>query len=195
MQAAFDREPSDVGDVTRLLRAAHGGDEPALERLIPLLYPELRRLAQAMLGSERPGHTLDATALVHEAWIKLAQQHTIGVEHRNEFFAVAATTMRRVLVDHARRRGRDKRGAGVEHETLDAAVAAMERSCGNLLALETALDALNMLDPRKARLVELRFFAGLGMREAAEMLGVSLRQAEREWTTARAFLRGRIGDP
>ncbi len=181
--------PDREGDVTSLLRAAHAGDARAFDQLVPLLYAELRRLAQAMLGEERTGHTLDATALVHEAWIRLAQQHSLGVTQRTQFFQVAATTMRRVLVDHARKRSAEKRGGERVREPLDHAIAEVERSCGDLLALEAGLQDLAGLDERKARLVDLRFFAGLGMRETAELLGISLRQAEREWTTARAFLR------
>lgn len=184
--------PGRDGDVTSLLRAAHAGDARAFDQLVPLLYAELRRLAQAMLGEERTGHTLDATALVHEAWIRLAQQHSLGVTQRTQFFQVAATTMRRVLVDHARRRNAEKRGGEFVREPLDHAIAEVERSCGDLLALEAGLQALAGLDERKARLVDLRFFAGLGMRETADLLGISLRQAEREWTTARAFLRVRM---
>lgn len=181
--------PDRDGDVTSLLRAAHAGDVRSFDQLVPLLYAELRRLAQTLLGEERTGHTLDATALVHEAWIRLAQQHSLGVTQRAQFFQVAATTMRRVLVDHARKRSAEKRGGERVREPLDHALADIERSCGDLLALEAGLQELAGLDERKARLVDLRFFAGLGMRETAELLGISLRQAEREWTTARAFLR------
>jgi RNA polymerase sigma factor (TIGR02999 family) len=192
MRAAGDSESGGDSEITRLLRASRAGDVDALGRILPVLYDELRKLAQSMLGPERTGHTLDATALVHEAWLRLARQHSIGFEHRGQFFAVAAKTMRHVLVDHARRRGRQKRGGGAEAEPLDEALAALESSSGDLLELEIALEELGRVDPRKARLVELRFFAGLDMRASAEVLEISQRQAEREWTTARSFLRSKL---
>jgi RNA polymerase sigma factor (TIGR02999 family) len=145
-----------------------------------------------MLRDERTGHTLEATALVHEAWLRLARQHSLGSDHRAQFFSLAATTMRHVLIDHARRRGRAKRGGGAASEPLDETVAALEASCGDLLELEVALGELGRADPRKAKLVELRFFAGLDMRSSADVLAISLRQAERDWTTARAFLKSRL---
>ncbi len=183
---------SDPSEVTRLLQAAERGEKEALERLLPLIYDELRKLAQTMLADERTGHTLVATALVHEAWLRLVRQESVGANHRAQFFVAAATTMRRVLVDHARAKKREKRGGKVKREPLDESLAALEHNAGDLLELEEALTSLSELDPRKARLVELRFFAGLGMRESAEVLAISQRQAEREWTTARAFLKSRL---
>ncbi len=184
--------PSPPGEVTRLLQSAREGDDGAQQQLFPLIYEDLRQLASGLLRGERTGHTLQATALVHEAWLRLSKSESPGSEHRLQFLALAATTMRHVLVDHARRRGRDKRGGGVPAEPLDETVAVLEQSCGDLLALDSALESLGALDARKARLVELRFFAGLSMREASEALAISLRQAEREWTTVRAFLRQRL---
>jgi RNA polymerase sigma factor (TIGR02999 family) len=187
-------EPHTRSEVTTLLRAAEAGEPQAREQLFALLYDELRLLAQSLIGRERTGHTLGATALVHEAWLRLVGQDSVGARHRAEFFAAAATIMRRVLVDHARTRAREKRGAGVAPQPLDETVAELERNCGDLLALEQALDSLASFDARKAKLVELRFFAGLGMRESADVLAISLRQAEREWTTARAYLKQRLTD-
>lgn len=185
-------QPHARSEVTTLLRAAESGEPQARERLFALLYDELRGLAQSLIVRERTGHSLGATALVHEAWLRLVGQDSVGARHRAEFFAAASTIMRRVLVDHARTRAREKRGAGVAPQPLDETVADLERNCGDLLALEQALDSLAAFDARKAKLVELRFFAGLGMRESADVLAISLRQAEREWTTARAYLKQRL---
>lgn len=178
--------------ITLLLREARAGHVDAFERLVPLVYDELRELARTLLGGERAGHTLGPTALVHESWLRLASQDSFGFADRAQFFAAAATSMRRVLVDHARARRAEKRGGAAGREPLDELVAELERSSGDLLELETALVELSELDPRKARLVELRFFAGLDVRESASILAVSERQAERDWTTARAFLRSRL---
>jgi RNA polymerase sigma factor (TIGR02999 family) len=181
----------DDGDVTLLLRAVHAGEPGALDRLVPRIYEELRRLAQGLMRGERKGHTLQPTVLVHEAWLKLVRQDSVGFAHRAEFFSAAATVMRRILIDHARERARGKRDAGGS-PALDEAVRALEDNAGSLLALGAALDDLTRLDPRKAKLVELRFFVGLGMREASELLAVHQRQAERDWTAARAWLRRRL---
>jgi RNA polymerase sigma factor (TIGR02999 family) len=183
------------GAITRILREAHAGDREAFDRLLPLLYSDLRQLAQGLLLFERCGHTLQATALVHEMWLKLAAQDSLGFDHRRGFFSAAATAMRRILVDHARGRKREKRGAGVEPVALDESVAALERSAGDLVALDEALTGLAALDERKAKLVELRFFVGLPTREAAEVLAISERQAARELVLARAWLKDRLDDP
>jgi RNA polymerase sigma-70 factor, ECF subfamily len=183
------------GAITRILREAREGDRQAFDRLLPLLYSDLRQLAQSLLLFERCGHTLQATALVHEMWLKLAAQDSLGFEHRRGFFSAAATAMRRILCDHARGRKREKRGAGVEPVALDESVAALERSAGDLVALDEALTGLAELDERKAKLVELRFFVGLPTREAAEVLAISERQAERELVLARAWLKDRLDDP
>lgn len=188
---------SEAGAVTRLLTAAQAGEPGAFEELLPLVYGELRGLAAGLMRQERAGHTLDPTALVHEAWLRLASQESVGFAQRGQFFAAAAASMRRVLVDHARARGRVKRGggeAGASDAALDGMLAAFEERAGDLVALEEALGELAALDARQGRLVELRFFAGLEMQATAELLGISLRQAERDWTHARAWLRARLDD-
>jgi RNA polymerase sigma factor (TIGR02999 family) len=176
--------------VTELLRAWGAGDAGASEALVPLVYAELRRQARRALRREREGHTLQATALVHEAWLRLDGQHDMPWESRTQFLAVAAQMMRRVLVDHARTRRALKRGGGGTHVTLghaDHAIAAPDQV--DVLALDDALARLAILDPRKARLVELRYFAGLSIPEAAAALGVSLATVGREWAVARMWLR------
>jgi RNA polymerase sigma factor (TIGR02999 family) len=176
--------------VTELLRAWGAGDAGASEELVPLVYAELRRQARRALRRERDGHTLQATALVHEAWLRLDGQHDARWEGRTQFLAVAAQTMRRVLVDHARARRALKRGGGGTQVTLgDADHAAAARDDVDVLALDDALARLAILDPRKARLVELRYFAGLSIPEAAAALGISLATVGREWAVARMWLR------
>ena len=177
--------------VTELLRAWGAGDRTALDALIPVVYSELRRQAQRALRREGAGHTLQPTALVHEAWLRLDGQHDARWESRTQFLAVAAQAMRRVLVDHARTRRALKRGGGGAQVTLgdaDSAVAAPDRAV-DVLALDEALARLATLDPRKARLVELRYFAGLSIPEAAAALGVSQATVGREWSVARMWLR------
>ena len=183
------------GEITQVLRDAREGDRAAFDRLLPLLYADLRQLAQGLLLFERRGHTLQATALVHEMWLKLAAQASLGFDDRRGFFSAAATAMRRILCDHARTRKRQKRGAGAEHVALDESVAALERSAGDLVALDEALTQLAGFDARKAKLVELRFFVGVETGEAAELLSISERQAERELVLARAWLRDRLDQP
>ena len=176
--------------VTQLLRAWGAGDAGAMDALVPLVYTELRRQARRALRREREGHTLQATALVHEAWLRLDGQHDARWESRTQFLAVAAKTMRRVLVDHARARHALKRGSGATQVTLgDADNAAAARDEVDVLALDDALARLAILDPRKARLVELRYFAGMSIPEAAAALGVSLATVGREWAVARMWLR------
>jgi RNA polymerase sigma factor (TIGR02999 family) len=176
--------------VTELLRAWGAGDAGASEALVPLVYAELRRQARRALRREREGHTLQATALVHEAWLRLDGQHDVPWESRTQFLAVAAQMMRRVLVDHARTRRALKRGGGGTQVTLghaDHAVSVPDEV--DVLALDDALARLATLDPRKARLVELRYFAGLSMPEAAEALGISQATVGREWAVSRMWLR------
>jgi RNA polymerase sigma factor (TIGR02999 family) len=175
----------DQGEVTRLLQAAGGGERQALDRLLPLVYDELRRLARRQLDRERAGHTLGATALVHEAYVKLAGGGTCGAVDRAHFLAIAARAMRQVLVDYARRRTRVKRGGGWERTTLGDGDAAVEFRPEEMLALDQALDEL---DPRQREIVEYRFFAGMEEREIAEVLGVSERTVRRDWVKARAWL-------
>jgi RNA polymerase sigma factor (TIGR02999 family) len=182
------------GDVTRLLEAAAGGSRSAIDELLPVVYEELRRMAAAQLNSERAEHTLQATALVHEAYLKLVDQRTAGGTSRAQFFGVAAQAMRRVLVDHARGRGRVKRGGGRGKTALDEAVVMLEERAEDLVALDEALGRLAAIDPQKGRVVELRFFAGFSAQETADLLGLSLRTVERDWTMARAWLRGQVSE-
>jgi RNA polymerase sigma-70 factor (ECF subfamily) len=187
-------------DVTDLLRAWGAGDAQASEAVAPLVYGELRRQAGLALRREGEGHTLQTTALVHEAWLRLDAQRDMQWDSRSQFFAVAAQIMRRILVDHARRRHALKRGGAPTQVTLGAVDREDQRNGASgaprssldpvdLLALDDALAHLAALDPNKARLVELRYFAGLSMSEAAEALGVSLATAGREWAIARMWLR------
>ena len=180
--------------VTELLRAWGAGDAEAGEALVPLVYAELRRQARMALRREGEGHTLQATALVHEAWLRLAGQHGAHWESRTQFLAIAAQMMRRVLVSHARTRRALKRGGGGTQVTLghagDAAAAPHAApDAADVLALDDALARLATLDPRKARLVELRYFAGLSIPEAAAALGISPATVGREWAVARMWLR------
>jgi RNA polymerase sigma factor (TIGR02999 family) len=187
-------------DVTELLRAWGAGDAQASEVVAPLVYEELRRQAGLVLRREKEGHTLQTTALVNEAWLRLDAQREAEWESRTQFYAVAARMMRRILVDHARRRRSLKRGAAPAQVTLDAidreghrhgtsSPAQSSLDPVDLLALDDALARLAELDAQKARLVELRYFAGLSMPEVAEALGVSLATAGREWAIARMWLR------
>lgn len=183
-------------DVTALLLSWNQGDRDALERLMPLVYQELRRIAAAHFRHERPEHTLQATALVHEAYLKLVNQQHAHWENRTQFFAVAAHLMRRVLVDHARAQGADKRGAGATRLALgDVAEprAIDSRMDVDVLALNEALDTLATIDPRQARVVELRFFGGLDLDETAAALETSLTTVKRDWTMAKAWLYRELG--
>jgi RNA polymerase sigma factor (TIGR02999 family) len=176
-----------MADVTQLLTAIERGDPNAPGQLWPLVYDELRRLAGAQMARERADHTLDATALVHEAYLRLAGGAEVTFANRRHFFAAAAQAMRRILVEHARGKGRQKRGGGRrEHLDLEALVGGGPTE--DLLALHDALEQLAGHDPLKARLVELRFFAGLTLEEAAEALDISLSTADRAWRYARAWL-------
>jgi RNA polymerase sigma factor (TIGR02999 family) len=175
--------------VTQLLRAWGAGDPSASDELVPLVYAELRRQARRALRREGEGHTLQATALVHEAWLRLDGQHDARWESRTQFLAVAAQMMRRVLVDHARTRRALKRGGGEMQVTLGDAAHVVSASALDLLELDDALARLAILDPRKARLVELRYFAGLSIPEAAEAMGISQATVIREWAVARMWLR------
>ena len=183
----------DGGDVTRFLEAAERGDPEASRQLLPLVYDELRRLAARKLAGESPGHTLQATALVHEAYLRLVgDPHAQRWENRRHFFGAAAEAMRRILVESARRRHSQKRGGGRARADVDAVdVAAPERS-DDLLAVDEALDRLAAEDPRGAELVKLRYFAGLSLPEAAEVLNISPRTADRAWAYARAWLHREI---
>ena len=178
--------------VTELLRAWGAGDAHASDALVRLVYDELRRQAGLVLRRESEGHTLQPTALVHEAWLRLGDQHDARWESRTQFFAVAAQTMRRVLVDHARTRQALKRGAAAVQVSLgdvDRPVETSSLDIVDVLALDEALARLAEFDPQKARLVDLRYFAGLSIPEAAAALGVSLATVGREWAIARMWLR------
>jgi RNA polymerase sigma factor (TIGR02999 family) len=178
-----------MSDVTRVLSAIEQGDPHAAEQLLPLVYDELRKLAAQKLAQEKPGQTLEATALVHEAYLRLVD--TDKAQHwnsRGHFFAAAAEAMRRILVDTARRKGSIKHGGGRERFNLDAACSLAQPSGDDLIALDEALSRLAAVSPVRAELVKLRFFAGLTMKEAAKALRISLTTAERHWTFARAWL-------
>jgi RNA polymerase sigma-70 factor (ECF subfamily) len=181
-------------DVTALLRAWSQGEADAGERLLRIVYGDLRRQAARLLRRERRDHTLEPTALVHEAYLRLVDWHDADWRNRTHFFAVAARAMRRILVDHARRHGAGKRGGSRERVTLDESRVARPGAFDvDVLALEDALAELQALDPEKVRLVELRFFGGLGVEEAAAVLGVSRSTVNREWRLARAWLFRRLG--
>ena len=174
-------------EVTQLLKAWRGGDERALERLAPVVESELRRLARLQLSKESPGHLLQPTALVNELYLRLIDWNAVDWQDRSHFFAVASKIMRRVLVNHAVARRRQKRGGDAVLVSLSEAGGAPDRS-EDLLALDEALAALEKIDSRKSRLVELRFFGGLAVNETAAVLGVSERTVHREWDLARAWL-------
>lgn len=174
--------------VSELLIRWRGGDKSALDSLLPLVYDELRRLARHYLKSERPEHTLQSTALVHEAYLRLVGQPSLRVDSRAHFFGIAAGLMREILVDHARTRGAAKRGANCLTLTLDEAVALPEKRELDLIPVDDALNNLATVDPRQARIVELRFFGGLDIEEISEILGVSRATVTREWATARLWL-------
>lgn len=184
-----DRSDRSRGEVTALLRRWGQGDQRAFERLTELVYDELRRMARGYLAGERPDHTLQPTALVHETYLRLVDHKSMTWEDRRHFFAIAATTMRRILVDHARSRRREKRGGDRPLVSLDAVgdLAAGERAA-EVVAIDEALERLAVEDPRKASVVELRFFAGLTNQEAAEVLGCSEPTVRRHWRTAKLWL-------
>jgi len=175
-------------DVTLLLSALTRGDEAAASKLIPLVYDELRRLAASYMRREHQGHTLQATALVHEAYLKLVEQRSVTWQSRAHFFGVAAQLMRRILIDHARGHLRQKRGGEHKKVSLDEAFVFSEQKSAELLAVNDALELLARVDSRQARVVELRFFAGLSVEEAAEVLGVSPKTVKRDWSVAKAWL-------
>jgi RNA polymerase sigma factor (TIGR02999 family) len=179
---------TDQHEITRLLADWSNGDREALEKLTPLVYDELRRLAGRHLRHERPGHTLQSTALVHEAYMKLVGQTSVRWQNRAHFFGIAAQMIRRILVDYARGRRAGKRGSGAEKLSLDEAIALPGGPDLDLIALDDALDGLAKMDPRQSRLVELRFFAGLTLEETAEVMQMSIATAKRDWVSAKAWL-------
>jgi len=178
-----------MSEVTRILAAIEGGDRRAAEKLLPRVYEELRRLAAARMARERPGQTLQATALVHEAYIRLVDsRETRGWDSRRHFFAAAAEAMRRILMNRARDKQRLKRGGGRERLDLDRLELALDAPDDELLALDAAVEKLAREDPVSAKLVQLRFYAGMKQGEAAEVLKISRRTADRCWAFARAWL-------
>lgn len=176
------------GQVTELLVRWRGGDQAALDNLMPLVYEELRTLAQHYLRRERPDHTLQSTALVHEAYVRLVGQNSPPWQSRAHFFGIAARLMRQILVEHARAHQAAKRGGHAFKLTLDDAIALPQPADVDLVALDDALQRLSTLDTRQSRIVELRFFAGLSIEDAAEVLDISRATVAREWTIARAWL-------
>ena len=175
-------------EITRLLADWGRGDREALDRLAPLVHAELRGIARRQMSRERPGHTLQATALVNEAYLRLAGQGDFQYQDRAHFFAVCAQVMRHVLIDHARSHARDKRGGGALRVSLGEAEGLDAGRAAELVALDEALRELEEFDPQKGRIVELRYFAGLGVEETAEVLGISPTTVRREWRRAKAWL-------
>lgn len=179
---------SESPDVTLLLSALARGDDGAASKLMPVVYNELRRLAGSYMRRERSDHTLQATALVHEAYLKLVEQHSVDWQSRAHFFGIAAQLMRRILIDHARGHSRDKRGGEHQKVSLDEAFVFAEQRADELIAVDDSLNRMAKIDPRQARVVELRFFGGLSVEEAAEVLGVSPKTVKRDWSIAKAWL-------
>lgn len=175
-------------EVTQLLNAITDGDADALDRLFPLVYEQLRSQARRELRRERADHTMNATGLVHEAYLALVQLDRISWRGRAHFFGAAAQAMRRILIDYARRRNAEKRGAGAEHVPLEDVVLAAKERPADLIALDAALERLEQLNPRHARVVECRFFAGMEVEETAAALSISPATVKRDWTMARAWL-------
>jgi len=181
-----------ANDVTRLLGELQCGNEDAVAKLVPLRYKELRRMAAAYLSRERHNHTLQPTAVVHEAYLRLVDQKNVHWQNRQHFFGVAAQVMRRILVDYARGHKADKRGSGVPKISLEEAIAVSKERSAELLALDEALTRLAAVDPQQARLIELRFFGGLTVEETAEVLSISPATVKRDWNVAKAWLRREV---
>jgi RNA polymerase sigma factor (TIGR02999 family) len=175
-------------EVTQLLADWGKGDRSALDKLFPLVHSELRRIAQRQMSQERPSHTLQATALVNEAYLKLAGQQGFDWQNRAHFFAVCAQVMRHILIDHARAHSRDKRGGGAVKVSLNDALVVAADQADHFIALDDALRVLERLDPQKGKLVELRYFGGLSIEETAEVMNISPRTVRREWQRAKAWL-------
>ena len=182
-----------AGAATQLLLAFSGGDRNALDEMVPLVYDELHRLAEHYLGAEREEHTLQPTALVHEAYMRLINQRSVDWRNRAQFMGVAAGIMRRILINHARDRAAGKRAGNREQVSLSLVEASAAAPQVELIDLEDALERLHSMDSRKARVVELKFFGGLTMDEIAEVVGISRATVEREWSFARAWLFNALG--
>ncbi len=179
-------------DVTQLLGQWGDGDRAALDDLIPHVYDELRRMAHGRMAHERPGHTMQATALVNEVYLKLRNERGAAWKNRAQFFAVAAQLMRRILVDHARQHSSAKRGGGAQQVTLDEAMLVTKDNASEMLAIDEALHKLEQLDKRKSQVAVMRFFAGLTVEESAEALAISAETVARDWRFARAWLRNEL---
>jgi RNA polymerase sigma-70 factor, ECF subfamily len=175
-------------EITELLLKWSKGDSAALEELVPMVYPELRRIARRYMGRENAQHTLQTSALINEAYLRLVDQQAVAWQDRAHFFAVAAQVMRHILIDHARRYRYEKRGGGAQHVTLDDTAISIEERAAEFVALDAALDGLAKIDPRKSKIVELRFFGGLTVEETAEVMKLSAITVKREWRAARAWL-------
>lgn len=186
--------PGPPGDITQMLAAYSDGERDALDRLLPLVYDELRRLAANYLDRERADHTLQPTALVHEAYLRLVDQHSVDWQNRAQFFGLAASMMRRILVNHAVARRTVKRGSGAKRIPLDDASIAIKDINLDLIALNEALDMLETVDPKKVRIVEMKFFAEMTNKEVAEVLQSSTSTVEREWAFARGWLYQRLSE-
>ncbi len=182
------RPDSTAHDVTRLLHELSGGDESAMARLVPLIYEELRAIAAREMRRERGEHTLQPTALVHEVFLRLVDKADLSWQNRAHFLSIAAQSMRRILVEHARHRKRLKRGGSAERVTLDDQFAAPDQDPPDLIDIDSALERLTQFDARKGRVVELRFFAGLSVEETARVLGISEATVKREWQFAKAWI-------
>jgi RNA polymerase sigma-70 factor (ECF subfamily) len=179
-------------EVTQLLVDWGNGNQAALDRLMPLVYTELRQLAHRYMRRERPGHTMQTTALIHEAYLRLVDQNQVRWQHQAHFFGIAARLMRQILIEHARSHTRAKRGGGVGTISLDEAAVVSQMRAMELLALDDALERLAAIDPRKSRVVELRFFGGLSVEEAAQVLNIAPNTVLRDWRMAKAWLRREI---
>jgi RNA polymerase sigma-70 factor (ECF subfamily) len=179
-------------DISALIAAWGGGDEEALSRLMALLYAELRRIARQHLGRRRAGQTLESAAVANEAYLKLVRAGSVRCENRVHFLALCSQIIRRILVDHARRRGYAKRGGNAMRVPLDEALAGVEERGIEVLALDEALESLSKIDARKSRVVELRYFGGLSVEETAEVLEISPETAKRDWRMAKAWLFGKL---
>lgn len=181
------------GDVTALLIELSQGDQAAAEKLIPLVYGELKNMARRFMRRERPDHTLQTTALVHEAYLRLVQQRRTDWQSRSHFFGIAAQMMRRILLDYARGHLREKRGGTSQLIPLNEAFAFSVEQSEELVKLDEALKRLALLDPRQSKIVELRFFGGLSVEETSEILGISPKTVKRDWAVAKAWLHGELG--
>ena len=175
-------------EVTQLLKAWTEGDQASLEKLVPQVHAELHRLAKRYMGQERPGHILQTTALVNEAYMRLIDWENVSWQNRAHFFGVSAQLMRRILVDFARSRDYVKRGGEAQHVSLEEAAVVTHQKDADFIALDDALNSLAAIDPRKSQIVELRFFGGLSVEETAEVVGTSTRTVKREWSMAQAWL-------